>query len=127
MVFYLGISSILRYGPNSRYVAALLLASLGTPVPLRWPHIRCGHRYYMFSDDPVIKGDDERSYNVLSSTGYRNSLLYAACNLVPIALAGLFGYLLVRCAPTLLLKVICGWMCLRLTLVACPLHCACAF
>ncbi|ELR18807.1 uncharacterized protein ACA1_151090 [Acanthamoeba castellanii str. Neff] len=70
MLFYLGISSILRYGPNSEY--------------------------YMFSEDPIVKGSDERSYNVLSSTGYRNSLLYASANLFPIALAGLFGYLLVR-------------------------------
>lgn len=51
----------------------------------------------MFSEDPIVKGSDERSYNVLSSTGYRNSLLYASANLFPIALAGLFGYLLVRC------------------------------
>jgi len=98
IVFYLFISTVLRYGPNSQY--------------------------YNFSDDPYISLTDEsgacllrvcrvcvfvlaerfltvlacvgRELSRLSDKDYLHSIIYVSCNAVFVTLAGLTGYFLVR-------------------------------
>lgn len=72
IVFYLFISTVLRYGPNSQY--------------------------YNFSEDPYISLTDEsgRELSRLSDKDYLHSVIYVSCNAVFVTLAGLAGYFLLR-------------------------------
>lgn len=77
MLFYILVSIVLRFGPNSEY--------------------------YPFSDSPFVEEgsddeDDEEDEYKLSSDDYRNSLTYAGGNMVIILLSGIVGFLLVRFA-----------------------------
>jgi len=72
IVFYLFISTILRYGPSNQY--------------------------YNFSQHPYIILRDNAGHQLsrLSEVDYRHSIIYTACNGVFVVLAGLVGYLLLQ-------------------------------
>lgn len=73
IVFYLFISTLLRYGPNKEY--------------------------YNFSENPHIPlyDDSGREVSRLSWEDYMHSVIYVSCNSVFVALAGFVGYFIVRC------------------------------
>jgi hypothetical protein len=70
IIFYLGISALLRYGPN--------------------------RRYYPLGTDPIVDVYTGQQRIALSADDYRNSLIYCGANFVVLVLAGIFGFLLVR-------------------------------